>query len=257
MKSIVTAVRVYGPSRHELLKYLQHAVLELKSDLAVDLKTIKITSSGHVKLIVSGDDEEFFINLLKREFGAIPAKSDLIVGATLSGHLTNVGAVGYGVYVNIGYPPTDKMDPLIPLYQLRKQFGLPQQPLRKITSALVLVDNLPIEIVLTDVNPINGKLEAKLSASQLDRIQQWAEDDHERLIVLGVTYPQLATVLEISGHSTDIYAIEQLGPFEYSLQCKRSTRASGILAAIGPKLKGIPIHPFIPKEVEAKRNATA
>ncbi|RLI52933.1 MAG: hypothetical protein DRO87_12375, partial [Candidatus Thorarchaeota archaeon] len=50
---------------------------------------------------------------------------------------------------------------------------------------------------------------------------------------------------------SDIYEVESLGVYEYALVCKRSTRASGILAAIGPALRGVPIHLFIPNEVKA------
>jgi hypothetical protein len=53
-----------------------------------------------------------------------------------------------------------------------------------------------------------------------------------------------------SGHETDIIKIEELGYHEFSLVCKRGTRASGIIAAVGPKLRGIPMHLFIPEEVD-------
>ena len=80
-------------------------------------------------------------------------------------------------------------------------------------------------------------------------------DDHERLLVFGANSTIIDNALRKSGHLEDIYEIENLGIFEYALVCKRSTRASGILAAIGPRLQGIPMHLFIPKEIEAKLNA--
>jgi hypothetical protein len=61
--------------------------------------------------------------------------------------------------------------------------------------------------------------------------------------------------LSKSGHLQDIFLAEQLGKFEHSLVCKRSTRASGILAAIGPYLRGVPMHLFIPREVRGKVDA--
>jgi len=62
--------------------------------------------------------------------------------------------------------------------------------------------------------------------------------------------------LRTTRHTDDIFEIEQLGYLEHSLVCKRSTRASGILAAIGPKLRGVAMHLFIPKEIKEKQNAT-
>jgi hypothetical protein len=61
--------------------------------------------------------------------------------------------------------------------------------------------------------------------------------------------------LRITKHSDDISSFEKIGFFEHALVCKRSTRASGILSAIGPKLKGVPMHLFIPKEIKGNLSA--
>jgi len=75
------------------------------------------------------------------------------------------------------------------------------------------------------------------------------------LLILGCTRKMLDDALKKSKHLEDIYRVERLGSFEYSLRCKRSTRASGILAAIGPKLRGVSMHLFIPDEVGEKYHA--
>ncbi|MFX1417158.1 MAG: DUF2110 family protein, partial [Promethearchaeota archaeon] len=146
---------------------------------------------------------------------------------------------------------------LIPLHNLRSQLSMHKSSLRTICSALVLVDHLPVETHITEIDTAHRKITGELANYTLERINRWARDDHQRLLVLGCTKELVDNALRKSGHSEDIYRIEKLGHFEHSLRCKRSTRASGILAAIGPILKGVPMHLFIPEEVGEKYNAKA
>jgi hypothetical protein len=146
------------------------------------------------------------------------------------------------------------MDALIPLHRLREQLDL-HGPLRAITEAFVLVDHLPVDVNLTGIDFYNNKVEAEFNQSTLTRISDWIQDDHERLLIFGANRGQIESSLKKANHREDIYEIEQLGKFEFSLRCKRSTHATGILAAIGPRLRGVPMHLFIPKELGAKQNA--
>jgi hypothetical protein len=122
-------------------------------------------------------------------------------------------------------------------------------------KSLVLVDNLPVEVMITSVDTNEGKIEATFSETTMNRFEEWLHDDHERLLVFGANHSMIDNALKRSGHLEDIYETQELGKFEFVLRCKRSTRASGIIAAIGPQLRGVPMHLFIPKEVEAKQNA--
>ena len=108
---------------------------------------------------------------------------------------------------------------------------------------------------LTSIDLYNNRVEGEFDKSTLTRVTEWMNDDHERLLIFGANYKQIEISLKKTKHREDIYEIEQLGKFEFSLKCKRTTRASGILAAIGPKLRGVPMHLFIPKELEAIKNA--
>jgi hypothetical protein len=132
-----------------------------------------------------------------------------------------------------------------------------KKPVRIISDTFVFVDNLPVELHITGIDRDTQKIQAEFADSLLDRINAWSSDDHERLIILGIPRRMVDFVLSKTGHTDDIYNIEQLGRFEFALQCKRSTRASGIVSEIGPYLKGVPIHLFIPHEIEAKKDATS
>jgi hypothetical protein len=236
---------------------MQSHITFLLSELDVELGKIDFNKTGHVTLSVKGEDSEFVANLLTQEFGICNTINTLEGESVVTGQLVDVGKVGYGLYVDIGLPPPPRIDALLPLHCLRKQLNMDGVPLRKLAKTLVLVDNLPLEIRVVNIDRSNVKVEAELSKTTTSRIEDWIADDHERLILLGTTRDMIERALAKSSHSEDIYEFEELGTFEYSLRCKRSTRASGIVAAIGPLMKGVPIHLFIPTEIKVSLNDKA
>jgi hypothetical protein len=224
----------------------------------LDLTKVELDTDkkGHIVVSAVGEDDEFVINLLASEYGKVPETHEVVPESRYASQLLDVGKVGYGIYTDIGMTEP-RIDALIPLHQLREQMGMQGHSLRKIAKSLVLVDNLPAEVTVTEVHLDKEQVEAEFAPSFLQRFESWVNDDHERLLVFGANQQMIENALRISRHEEDIYQIEKLGLFEFSLQCKRSTRASGIIAAIGPKLRGVPMHLFIPSEVEANRNAKA
>jgi hypothetical protein len=227
----------------------------LATGLSVTIREMGKDDTGLVSLNFDGDDEEFLANVLRKDYGAAPRLQNLSVGNRYQGWLVDVGKVGYGVYVDLGIRQPRKVDALIPLFRIRSQFKMEKRSTRGIAGALLLVDNLPVSVLITKSDMTALTIEAELSESVLQRIDNWVSDDHERVILLGSTREMIDRSLSKSGHTQDIFAVEQLGKFEYSLVCKRSTRASGIVAAIGPYLRGVPMHLFIPREVQGKAHA--
>lgn len=229
---------------------LQSEIEKMISELDLTSIILDVNKKDHFFVSVKGADSEFVLNLLAKEYGKCPSTYEILPEKTFRGQLVDVGKVGYGVYVDVGLSePT--IDALIPLHRLREQMDMQGVALRKLTRSLVLVDNLPVDIVITKMNLENEEIGAEFAQSFLDRFHTWLNDDHERLLVFGANQDMIATSLERTGHADDIYQIERLGYFEYALQCKRSTRASGILAAIGPRLQGVAMHLFIPDEIKA------
>ena len=224
------------------------------AELNVEIVSLNTDSKSHIVVSIRGEDEEFVANALVKEYGSSLQSEDLVPNRTYSGQLVDVGRVGYGIYSDIGVTDSKRLDALIPLHRLRDQFSL-YGPLKKIVEAFVLVEHLPVEVNLTSINLYNNRVEGEFNKSTSTRITEWMNDDHERLLIFGANYKQIEISLKKTKHREDIYEIEQLGKFEFSLKCKRTTRASGILAAIGPKLRGVPMHLFIPKELEAIKDA--
>ena len=176
---------------------------------------------------------------------------------TRLGYLVDVGKIGYGLYIDIGIKNPKYIDPLIPLHRLREQTLMQKHSVRFISKSLAFVEHLPLEIKITNIDHINQKIEAQLAPSTLNRMNKWIKDDHERLLVFGIPEHLLKDTLAKTYHIQDIYEFEKLGVFEHALRCKRSTHASGIITAIGPKLRGVPMHLIIPHEMEDKRSAKA
>jgi hypothetical protein len=254
LKTIVLLLKVYGAHRGRLLETIRSEVSEMVVELDARIASFGTDDKNHITIKIEGEDEEFVVNALAKEYGNSLESDNLVPNKTYRGQLVDVGKVGYGLYSDIGVTDSKRMDALIPLHRLREQFDL-NSSLKAITEAFVLVDNLPVEVKIRSIDLYNNKVEAEFNQSTLTRIMDWMHDDHERLLVFGANLNQIESSLKKTKHREDVYEIEQLGKFEFSLRCKRSTRASGILAAIGPKLRGVPMYLFIPKELEAKRHA--
>jgi hypothetical protein len=224
------------------------------AELNTQITRVGTDKKNRIIVKIDGEDEEFVANALAKDYGRSLQSDNLVPNKTYPGQLIDVGKVGYGIYSDIGVTDSKRMDALVPLHRLREQLDL-HGPLRTISEAFVLVDYLPVEVNITSIDLYNERIETEFDQSTLTRISDWLQDDHERLLVFGANRNQIENSLKKTSHREDIYEIEQLGKFEFSLRCKRSTRASGILAAIGPRLRGVPMHLFIPKELEAKQNA--
>ena len=253
MKSVTLFSRVYGKKRKQLLDTVESEVTSMIDELDVRLARFGTDKRGHLSLGFEGQDSEFAINYLVKKYGKAIRLENVKEGAILPGSFLDVGKVGYGLYVDIAAMSTKRVDVLIPLHRIRDQVSF-RKPLRVIAKSMIFVDDLPVDVKITSVDNRANKIEGELAQSTLIRFEEWMQDDHERLLVFGANQDMIEIVLRKTRHLEDIYEFEELGKFEYSLRCKRSTRASGIVAAIGPKMRGIPMHLFIPKEIEANLN---
>lgn len=242
--------KIYGQYRNRLSNQIESDIHEMVRELDARIMRFSLDNRGHPKLIVEGKDEEFVINVLRTEFGEALTFHQALPNTSYHGNLIDVGKVGYGLYIDIGIVEPEFSDALIPLHRLREQLDMEGMSTRKIAKNLNLVDYLPVEVTIIETDSSDSKIEAEFSDVLLQRLENWINDDHERLLVFGANREMIETALGITHHLEDIYEFEQLGHLEFALRCKRSTRASGILAAIGPKLKGVPMHLFIPSEIE-------
>ena len=256
MQQIVLLPKIYGQYQNRLLSVIKSDVESLTSELDVSMD-YHITHNNRIHVNITGADSEFVSNLLAKEYGTTMPFFNFEQGKKYAGQLLDIGKVGYGLYVDIGIQDNKRTDALVTLHSLRKQLEMDDSSLREIIDVHVFTDNLPIEIEIININPNDKTIDAALSDTMIKRYQEWISDDHERLIILGVTKKMIESVLRKTNHTTDIFSIEALGRFEFALQCKRTTRATGIVSSIGPYLRGVPINLFIPHEVQEKKDASS
>ncbi len=257
MIELTLLARAYGSQRGKILSVLRSELSSLIRELEVHTAIVKTGKNNHILVHLAGSDAEFVASFLARQYGAVPSIDDLEVGSTFQGFLLDVGRVGYGLYVDIGISYYNQMDALLPLHSLRAQLKMHHAPLRLIAHTFVLTDHLPVDVRLIRVDRQHHEIEAELAPSTIARLDKWLEDSYERVIILGAPRSMVHAALRNTDHMQDIIEIEELGGFEFALICKPGTRATGIIASIGPRLRGVPMHPFIPHEVKVQKRATA
>ncbi|WP_048151198.1 DUF2110 family protein [Palaeococcus ferrophilus] len=230
---VVILEKVYGDRSG--FRKLDKKLSALIGDLEVDWK-LSITEKQWVKVSLSGEDEEVSANLVRQEFGEVPYRLRAIEeGETYRGRFTDLGKVGYGVYVDIGIFSPRPKDALMPLYYLKETFG--DKAVRKMIRDFGWVDNLPVEVRVEKVEFGAREVEVHFSDRQLKRIRRWITDGHDKLFIAGTISERVEEALLKTGHSRDVVRMEELGLMETLLILKKDTQAPGIIKAIGPYLK--------------------
>ncbi|AFL95435.1 hypothetical protein CL1_1236 [Thermococcus cleftensis] len=234
MEEVVILEKVYG-DRSGFLK-LDRKLRALLGDLEVEWK-LSAVKKNWVKVSLSGEDEEISANLVREEFGEVPySLKNVEEGKTYRGRFIDLGKVGYGAYVDIGIFRPRPKDALLPLYYLKRAFG--EIPVRELIAKMGWVDNLPVEVVVTDVEFGAREVELAFSDAQLKRINSWLNDGHDKLFIAGTVSENVEKALIRTGHGRDVKRIEELGLMETLLILKKGTQAPGIIKEIGPHLKG-------------------
>ncbi|WP_457742796.1 DUF2110 family protein [Thermococcus sp.] len=234
MKEVVILEKVYG-DRSGFDK-LHRKLRSLLGDLDVEWK-LSATTKNWVKVSLRGEDEEISESLVKEEFGEVPySLKNVSAGKTYRGRFIDLGKVGYGAYVDIGIFKPKPKDALLPLYYLKRTFG--DKPVRQMIREFGWVDNLPIEVKVTNVEFGTREVELTFSRRQLERIKGWLRDGHDKLFIVGTISDRIEDALIKTGHGRDVKRMEELGLMETLLVLKKGTQAPGIIKEIGPYLKG-------------------
>ena len=234
MEEVVIPGKVYG-DRSGFDK-LNRKLRSLLADLEVEWK-LSATTKNWVKVSLSGEDEEVSANLVREEFGEVPySLRNVEAGKTYRGRFIDLGKVGYGAYVDIGIFKPRPKDALIPLYYLKKTFG--DKPVRQMIREFGWVDNLPVEVEVTNIEFGAREVELAFSERQLKTIKDWLSDGYDKLFITGTISEKVEEALIKTGHGRDVKRMEELGLMETLLVLKKGTQAPGIIKEIGPHLKG-------------------
>ncbi|MBD3226554.1 MAG: DUF2110 family protein [Candidatus Lokiarchaeota archaeon] len=252
MREILLLESIYGPYWQDLITYFRDEIGKLFRNLDLEIDMITLTESGNIYIRFSGKDEEFAYNLLKKEFHVCKKLSEFEVDSEVFGKLIQVGKYGFGIFVNVGALYNDTFtDALIALHKLREQLVNDKKiSTRKIIDIYGLVNNMPVQTRITEVNINEYKIEACFSESQLQVFNKWINEGSEIINICGVLESKIKKVLKITNHKRDIKNIVKLGLFEYSLVCKPGTEAPGIISHIGSRLPGVEMNAFVPERLD-------
>jgi hypothetical protein len=140
----------------------------------------------------------------------------------------------------------------IPLSHLQAQLVDGRKvALRKMGELFGFCGNLPLNIKIIRVNEEENRIEAELSAQQVEKYTVWQEALLDKLIVLGVALREVKDALEYAKLNRDIISVEPLGLFEHALTCKLGTDAAGLIPQIGRLLKNAKFAVFNPRKIRA------
>lgn len=186
---------------------------------------------------IQGPEEVFLTNILKKEIGTITELKDIKVGMELKGTMVDVGKVGFGIFVDCAIL-SPKVDVLLSLVTLREQLcSGKEMPVREIIKAYDFIENYPVYLNITSVDPEAKRIQGKLSNKTLDIFKKVIDENIEGIIASGTTKSQFKKALLGTGHLRDIILIERYSFLEHLVLLKERTEAPGIIARIGRDLR--------------------
>lgn len=250
MTEIALLLRLYGPSAERCRLALQRSLDAFAAGLEARIRISGQIGRGWTKVEVQGEDEAVAINQLRKSFGFTPSSLEALeLPCILDGYAVDVGKVGYGIYVDVGLSSLDILDALIPLHSLRAQLtdGC-KVSARRIAEVYGIVDNLPLSLRLTRIDPDARRLEAEFSDAQITLFEGWVRDGLERVLALGIPLEDAEEALRRARLRRDVVEIESLGLFEHCFLCKLGTQAPGIIGRVGRYLPGVPLHAISPSQ---------
>jgi hypothetical protein len=225
-------------------------------DLDVNVKIIGTAADRWVQVDVSGEDEAIATNYLAKEFGFCPKTlENLTKDGDVKGYIVNLGKSAEESYVDVGVFQPAVVNAHVSLRHLQDQLvGGNKLALKKIVELFGLCDDLPVNVKITTINEAESRMEAELSATQIEHFVSWQDSLLDRLIVIGASQHEIKKTLNITGLNRDVIAVEPLGTFEHALTCKLGTDAAGLIRNLGRNLKHATFTVFNPRKIRQFRS---
>lgn len=265
MRTVVLARRIYGypqlVSVENVVRVVEKVLIQKISEV-VNCPQLKINldHQNRVKVSFDSPDEEFIENLLVKEFGKRITLDKVQKGTVIQGTLKLVGKVKYGIFVDIG---VEEKDGTIVDVLIRK--NIIEEQLFKGNSVMIkkmmftygfLMDNIPVEIEITDYDLANRKLEGKFSDTYILQVKEWLNQNQHLIFVTGVPRQAIKKTLAKAGFSLKIEKIERLGFLENLVVLFPKTNAPGVIAKIGKYIDSAKFGLFIPENIRKEINKT-
>ena len=230
------------------LKYLKE-ITQSFSDTKIRIKKLR-KFDNRFEILISGSEEVFILNLLKKKIGAIHEFEDVKTNDVLKGVLLDVGKVGFGIFVDCAIV-NPKVDVLLNLHDLRTQLCNGKNvSLKEIIKAYDFINRFPMYVKVVTVNKEKQQIQGILDQKTLDFYKKLTSENLEAVFVSGETKGQFKKALVKTGHFRDIVSIERFGFLENIVILRESTTAPGIIADIGRFLKNCKLNAIRPERIK-------
>ena len=256
VKNLVLFDKIYnvssrGNKEDIYLRYFKYIKEHIKgfSNSSIEIKKLR-KFDKRFEIIISGPEEGFILNLLKKEIGSINEFNEVKVGKEYQGSLVDVGKVGFGLFVDCAIlnPPTDV---LINLHTLRKQLCQgKKRSLKQIIEAYDFIDHFPVYIKITELDTVNNKLLGELAPKTLNFYKKILEENIEGVFLSGETKGQFKKIITRKGHFRDIITVKRFGFLENIILLKEGTDAPGIISHIGNQLNNCKLSAIRPQKIK-------
>jgi len=202
------------------------------------------------EILISGAEEVFILNLLKKKIGAIHEFEDVKTNDVFKGVLMDVGKVGFGIFVDCAIV-NPKVDVLLNLHDLRTQLCNGKTvSLTEIIRTYDFINRFPVYVKIVAINKEKQQIQGILDQKTLDFYEKLISENLEAVFVSGETKGQFKKALVKTGHYRDIASIERFGFLENIVTLRESTTAPGIIADIGKFLKNCKLNAIRPERIK-------
>ncbi|MFW9998964.1 MAG: DUF2110 family protein [Candidatus Hodarchaeota archaeon] len=240
-----------GKKEDIYLRYIKYLNEHVKGFPHTNIKIKKLRKfDKRFEIVISGPEEDFVFNILRKEIGSINEFGDIKVGKELRGSLVDVGKVGFGLFVDCAIM-NPKTDVLINLHTLREQLCKgKKRSLKQIIEAYDFIDHFPINIKITEINLTKNKLQGELTPKTLNFFSKIIEENIEGVFLSGETKGQFKKIITKKGHFRDIITVKRFGFLENIVLLKEGSDAPGIIAHIGNDLKNCKLSALRPEKMK-------
>jgi hypothetical protein len=220
-------------------------------NLDVEVKVLGVSVGKWVQVSLSGEDEAIATSFVKKNIGTCPANiEDISKFRFLKGYISKIDLTNQAVIVDLGVFQPKIIQAIIPLASLQSQLVYGKESdLQKISEGFGFRVNMPVGIKILELAGEDGFLHAELSGEQVERFNMWKLSLLDRLIVLNSSRREIEGVLERTGLSRDVVAIDVLGMFEHVIVCKLGTDAAGLIPKIGRYMRYAVFVVFNPRKL--------
>jgi len=256
VKSLVLYDSIYNVYKENEIKEISIRYIKYLNELTQSFPNTKIRLKklrkfdNRFEVILSGPEEIFIFNMLKKKVGTIVEFDNVKIGDTYKGVMLDVGKVGFGIFVDCAIL-NPNVDVLLNLYDLRTQLCKGRSvPITEIINSYDFIDRFPVYVKITSVDKEKEQIQGTLGGQTLELYEKLIKENLEGVFMSGETKGQLKKALVKTGHFRDIASIIRYGFLENIVILRENTTAPGIIADIGKHLKNCKLNAIRPERIK-------